>query len=203
MQLIISQFLGLLSLLPPAEATPADSLVIFNSNRTYHYRAVFVNSVGDTLSQERITLKPSGQPWAYQKKTQTAFDIQYQYTAKDSLTFLTYTNPKSKEKENPIAYEWEKSETTGAIENKQNVWMHPFRNNQYNYSEIAPYPHIKLDALQAGKEWKSALLIMMGWGAFKGKTENQYKVEKQEIRQYGSLSLSDCLLACSFRGQAQ
>lgn len=170
-----------------------DSLVIFNANRTYHYHAVFVSPTGDTLSQERITLQPSREPWAFQKKTQTAFQVVYNYTLQDSLTFLTHTNPKTKRSDKPERYLWEKQETTGAIENKQSVWIHPIRSNQYNYTEIAPFPSVKLDSLQAG-EWQNTMLILMGWGAFKGKSINHYQVKKQETRQYGALTLPNCWL---------
>jgi len=193
MYLTILYLLNLLSMLQPTEIPEADSLVIFSPTRTYHYQATFISPAGDTLSRERIAFKPSSQPWKYDKD-QTAFEIRYNYTPEDSLTFLSYLNPQSKKKKKPQRYIWDESVTTGAKENEQQVWIHPIRNNQYNYTEVAPYPDVRLDSLEAGGEWNSTLLIMMGWGAFKGKVESHYQVVKQEHRQYGSLSLDSCWL---------
>lgn len=190
MQLTIVYLLSLLSIL---QTPAADSLVIFNPNRTYSYQAIFVSPSGDTLTREQITLQPNGQPWKYDK-TQTAFEIKYNNTPEDSLTFLSYVNPQSKKKKKPQSYVWIDAETTGAIEDGQQVWMHPIRSNQYNYTEIAPFPKVMLDSLKAGGEWNNALLIMMGWGAFKGKVDNHYQAVRQETRKYGSLTLESCWL---------
>jgi hypothetical protein len=45
--------------------------------------------------------------------------------------------------------------------------------NQYVYTEIAPYPQVKLDSLVLGGVWHNKLAILMGWGAFNGKTSSQ------------------------------
>ncbi|UOR05600.1 hypothetical protein MUN82_00525 [Hymenobacter aerilatus] len=187
-------FLSLASLLPARQPLP-DSLVIFNANRTYHYHAVFVSPTGDTLSQERITFQPLGQPWVGQPKRQTGFQVRYTYTTQDSLTFLAYPNPKTKRLDKPEKYWWHNQETTGAIENRQEIWMHPIRGNQYAYTEVAPFPQVKPASLQAGGGWQeNPLYIMMGWGAFKGKVTPTYQVDRQATRQYGSLTLPDCWL---------
>lgn len=185
-------FLSLTSLLAAPQSL-TDSLVIFNANRTYHYHAVFVSPTGDTLSQERITLQPSGEPWAYQKKTQTAFQLLYHYTPQDSGTFSNRLNPKSKSKDKPKLYQWDTSITTGAIENKQKVWIHPIRDNQYEYTEVAPFPAVERDSLLAGGSWRSKMIFALQ-GAFNGNSFNHYQVDKQETRQYGALSLPNCWL---------
>lgn len=185
-------FLSLTSLLPGTQPLP-DSLVIFNANRTYHYHAIFVSPAGDTLSQERITLQPSGEPWAFQKKTQTAFQILYHYTPQDSVTFSTRLHPKSKSLNKLKRYSWSTTSTTGAIENKQEIWMHPIRDNQYEHTEAAPFPDVRFDSLAAGGNWRSGMIFALQ-GAFNGKSVNQYQVDKQETRQYGSLTLPDCWL---------
>lgn len=189
-------FLSLLSLttlLPPTGPGPTDSLVIFNANRTYHYRAAFISPSGDTLSRERITLQPSGESWVAQKKTQIAFRVLFKYTPQDSVTFSTRLNPESKSPDKPKPYIWTKSYTTGAIENKQEVWIHPIRDNQYSYTEVAPFPQVKRDSLIAGGGWGSRMVFLFQ-GAFNGKAANRYQVEKQETRQYGSVVMPGCWL---------
>ncbi|TGD80852.1 hypothetical protein [Hymenobacter wooponensis] len=110
------------------------------------------------------------------------------------MTFLSYHHPESKSLDKPKRYVWSRTETTGAKENKQEVWMHPIRGNQYTYTEIAPYPQVLLDSLQFGGTWQHTMSILMGWGAFKGKSINRYRVDKQEPRQYGNLVLPACWL---------
>ncbi|WP_045689485.1 hypothetical protein [Hymenobacter sp. AT01-02] len=195
MSLSLAALIGLVSL-PLFQQQPlsTDSLVIFKAGRHYHYRALFVSPAGDTLSRESITLTPSGTPWIGQPSKQTAFSLQFHYTPQDSLTFLAYPNPKSKLKEKPEVYTWSRSIVTGAIENRKEILIHPIRNNQYEHSEVAPFPQIKIPSLQVGGNWNSMTVIMTGWGAFKGTVKSHYEVEKQVPRQYGNLTLADCWL---------
>lgn len=187
--------LNLASLVLPTGAGPTDSLLIFNANRTYHYRAAFISPTGDTLSKERVTIQPSGKPWAGQPKLQTGFQVRYAYTAQDSLAFSTRPNPKTKRPDKPEKYWWNRQETTGAIEDQQGIWMHPIRGNQYGYTEIAPFPQVRTAFLEAGGSWQpNPLYILMGWGAFKGTLTSTYQVRKQETRQYGSVVMPGCWL---------
>ena len=183
--------LSLTSLISPASSGSTDSLIIFNANRTYHYRAVFISPTGDTLSREWITLQPSGEPWVAQKKVQTAFRVLFNYTPQDSITFSTRLNPESKSPDKPNRYIWTKAYTTGAIENEQKVWIHPIRDNQYSYTEVAPFPEALRDSIVIGGSWSSKMAFLFQ-GAFNGKSTNRYQVEKQETRQYGSLTIPGC-----------
>jgi hypothetical protein len=193
MLLTIFNALLTLCVLNPSDTLKKENLVIFNPSKTYHYQATFINFAGDTLSKEQITFKPTGEPWKWDKK-QTAFEIQYSYLPKDSIAFLSHLNPQSKKIDKPERYMWDKKIITGAIETDSQVWIHPIRENQYNYTEIAPFPSVMKDSLHIGGEWHSLLSITMGWGAFKGKVIRQYKVIKQENRLYGNLSLQNCWL---------
>jgi hypothetical protein len=185
--------IGTLSICLHPSAAP-DSLVIFRAGRTYEYRAIFINPAGDTLTRGGVTLEALGTPWAAQPKTQTAIRRHYHYTAQDSITFLTYPDPRTKRPDKPKGYIWARTDVTGIIENKQQVWIHPFRDNQYVHTEIAPFPKVLLDSLQLGGHWRNRLLIIMGHGKFKGTTNSTYQVAGQEIRQYGALSLPGCWL---------
>ncbi|SDX90362.1 hypothetical protein [Hymenobacter psychrophilus] len=190
---LLAALLSLTTPLPPPGSGPTDSLIIFNANRTYHYRAVFISPTGDTLSRERVTLQPSGEPWIAQKKVQTAFRVIFNNSPQDSATFSVRLNPESKGPDKPKRYNWIKSYTTGAKEDKQEVWIHPIRDNQYNYTEVAPFPEVKQDSLVAGLGWGGKMVFLFQ-GAFNGKATNRYQVEKQETRQYGALSLPGCWL---------
>jgi hypothetical protein len=193
----------MLFLLPPvlrllgAWGIPAVAVAdapIFRAGCTYVYQAVYVSPRGDTLSREWVTIAPTGFPWKYQKKTQTALMVRYAYSRQDSLTFLSYPNPQTKKATQPKPYEWVKSLETGAIENPQQVWIHPLRSNQYVYTEIAPFPQVKLDSLTLNGVWHNQTAILMGWGAFNGKTTSHYHVVKRETKQYGALVADNCWL---------
>ncbi|GAA4000287.1 hypothetical protein GCM10022408_09180 [Hymenobacter fastidiosus] len=175
--------------------TAPDSLIIFNASRTYHYQAIFISPAGDTLSRERITMQPSGQPWAGQPKVQTACTIQYRYSPGDSLTFAARPNPQNQPGRQPQAYEWRKSTVTGVIENPQEIWMHPIRSNQYAYTEVAPFPQVRPADLHPGGSWRGGrLFIMGGWGAFKGSVQPFYQVKAPATRRYGNQDLAGCWL---------
>jgi hypothetical protein len=185
-----------LPLLLPAAPVPApDSLVIFRTPRTYQYQAVYISPAGDTLSKERILLLPSDQPWVGQPKRQRACTVQYSYRSADSLTFAARPNPQTLAPEKPQSYDWRKSTVTGVIENAQEIWMHPFRSNQYTYTEVAPFPQVKRAFLHSGGSWGGGrLFIMGGWGAFKGSVQPTYQVERQDTRRYGASTLPGCWL---------
>lgn len=185
--------LGALSTCLHPAAAP-DSLVVFRAGRTYEYRAVFINPAGDTLTRGGVTLEALGTPWVAQRKTQMAIRNRYHYTVQDSSTFLTYPNPTTQRPDKPKRYSWGPAYTTGVVENKQEILIHPFRNNQYLLTEIAPFPKVLLDSLQPGGQWRSRLYIMMGYGKLNGTTNSTYKVAGQETRQYGPLTLPGCWL---------
>lgn len=166
-------------------------LTVFDSLKEYHYKAIYIGIDGDTLSNEKIVLKPTGKPWKFQK-SQTAYRVIYKYSKEDSIKISKLPNPTSvgRRKQKPIFLE--KEVTTGALENPHELWMHPFRENQYVYTEIAPFPDVRKDSLEIGAQWKTRLNIMIGLGSFKGKVNCQYNVVGKGDRKYKNLLLKDC-----------
>lgn len=53
--------------------------------------------------------------------------------------------------------------STGAVENSNNVWIHPIREGFFNSLETAPFPFIK-SPLEIGTKWSDQMLIGEGWG---------------------------------------
>lgn len=170
-----------------------EDLKIFNSKRIYIYEAKFIDNNDKVVSTNGVTLIPLGQPWKWDK-SQTSFKVDYNYSSKDSIAFLSYVNPKTKNIKKPKRYIWYKSIVTGAVENDSTVWMHPFRDNQYEHTEVAPFPTIMKSSLKIGSEWKNALNVMLGYGNFKGKVISTYQVIKKEDKVYGKMTLKDCWL---------
>lgn len=52
--------------------------------------------------------------------------------------------------------------STGLVENKDNIWMHPIRISFFNSLETCPFPFVK-KPLTIGMEWKDAMKIGQGW----------------------------------------
>ncbi|MFV8352151.1 hypothetical protein [Flavobacterium sp. XS2P14] len=72
-------------------------------------------------------------------------------------------------------------ETTGAIENKMNVWIHPPRSNFFKILELNPFPYIKAP-FKIGAKWNWKLEIGNHWSdkrwlEWKGGIENVYDYE--------------------------
>lgn len=51
---------------------------------------------------------------------------------------------------------------TGAVENKENVWIHPIRTGFFGSLETAPFPYVKRP-LEIGTEWSDKMLIGENW----------------------------------------
>ena len=73
---------------------------------------------------------------------------------------------------------WKSSESTGAIENIKNLWMHPPRTDFFKILEINPFPYIK-EPLEIGNKWTWKLKIGSFWSdkrwlEWKGPIENNY-----------------------------
>jgi len=77
--------------------------------------------------------------------------------------------------------------STGAVENNNNVWIHPIRKGFFNSLETAPFPFIK-KPLKINLKWTDQMKIGQGWGnEMWGKWEGQllltynYKITERKI----------------------
>lgn len=121
------------------------------------------NQDNETVS--RIILKPSsGNPFEGNDSdyNQTGFD--YEYVLNNGKNHL--------------------KQTTGAIENKMNVWIHPPRSNFFKILELNPFPYIKAP-YKIGTKWNWKLEIGDHWSdkrwlEWKGGIENVYDYEIKE-----------------------
>jgi len=53
--------------------------------------------------------------------------------------------------------------STGVVENENNVWIHPIRKGFFNSLETAPFPFVK-KPLKVGAQWTDQMKIGQGWG---------------------------------------
>ncbi|MEM9340895.1 MAG: hypothetical protein AAGA66_19325, partial [Bacteroidota bacterium] len=120
--------------------------------------------------------------WGEQPDLQDELFIQYQYDS-------TKIDEINKYSINPKLQYWTNQTNTGIIETSSETWMHPFRSNQYLFTEVAPFPWVKFP-LKQGKTWSSSLSIHDGWGVWANSTlKNTYEIVGYEtvVTEYGEL----------------
>lgn len=160
---------------------------VFDSLKHYTYDAIFTSKDGLVIN-EKITLNSTGKPWKYQS---TQFECNITYFPNDSLLkFIPDPTNKTKKWKSVTSHV---NHQTGFIENSRQVWMHPFRANQYIYTEVAPFPEIFFDSIgNPIMTWKGGLFILNGWGKFKGKLKTSYNLKGKTAFEFNGEILTEC-----------
>jgi len=123
----------------------------FNKNIEYHYLAVYIDKDGDTITHEKMILKPLGRPWLPQPWLQTA--IKFIYNT-DTTGFKNYVDPdiffhkkNQKHIEEKGKLRVSEKEITGAFSKRGAFYMHPPRVNQYRMLFYSAHPMVPFAAL--------------------------------------------------------
>ena len=131
--------------------TASQDYTYFNKNNEYHYLAVYIDKNGDTITHEKMILKPLGRPWLPQPWLQTA--IKYNYNT-DTIGFKNYVDPDIWWHEKNQKYYFKKGkvrvsekEITGAFSKRGAFYMHPPRINQYRMLFYSAHPMVPFAAL--------------------------------------------------------
>lgn len=141
---------------------------IFKAGKTYHYKAIYLTSNSDTLSNGFVLMKTTGERWEWQPEKQDLVRYEFPDYKADSIKLSNHDINKE------VQF-WNGQTGEGVIENIEQVWMHPIRINQYKFTEIAPFPEVQLP-LKKGKKWGNPTKIDEGWGEWNGLTiESTYK----------------------------
>lgn len=157
---------------------------IFKAGKTYYYKALYLTSNNDTLSNRFVLMKTTGERWEWQPEKQDLIYFEFPNYKTDSIKLSNHDI--NKEVQN-----WNSQTGEGVIENIEQVWMHPIRINQYKFTEIAPFPEVKLP-LEKGKKWGNPTMIEEGWGEWNGLTiESTYKIAGQTTIKLDDLKI-DC-----------
>lgn len=168
----------------------------FDKNKEYHYRALYIDSRGDTITNEILIIKPLGRGWFPQLKLQQA--IKYIYNT-DTIGYKKYKDPESYFRKRDSIYYIKKGrirypskqEITGAVYTKSEFYMHPPRTNQYRMLFYAAHPSVPLDSLKNVKSTYNTGLIIPLMGTFdvkykimplKDTTINKYKVKVWQMK---------------------
>ena len=132
---------------------------VFKPCRSLTYKAQFLSEKGDVISNAKIKMTPSGKRWELQKEKQDETIVEYEFNPSDIERINQFQLNKKL-----IQTNWQKEVKEGIIENVEQVWMHPFRSNQYNFTEVAPFPQVELP-LKEGKKWTdNHIHLKEGWG---------------------------------------
>lgn len=165
---------------------------IFIPCRDYIYRANYYSKDSVLITSSRIKLTSAGKRWDFQSDRQDEIVIQYEYSSKDKAKAEEYKINKT------LNSSWIDKEQTGIVENVNEVWMHPFRSNQFAFTEVAPFPRVKFP-LYIGKSWIEQLSIQNGWGDWENSSGNMYYeiMDKRPLKtKYGNIE--DCWKVESF-----
>lgn len=143
---------------------------VFKPCRQYIYQAKYWDEEYNLISDELIWMMATGKDWEYQPERQDEIIIQYNFNEKKIEEIQKFNINKT------LTHSWESSVTTGIIEDGNETLMHPFRQNQYGFTEVASFPYVSFP-LEVGKAWNSKLNIHEDWGDWSGSTlENYYEV---------------------------
>jgi hypothetical protein len=147
----------------------------WSSKRKYTYEATYIDSLGQVLTKEVISIHPTEEIWQADPK-QTLADYSINYKKEDSLKYGQFPlNNKQRA--------WFRDYQEGVLEDSARLWMHPIRSNQYLLTEVAPFPEIRFP-LQKDRSWDGTLWIYPAFGSFQGTVGYQYKEEAEEVRKY-------------------
>ena len=131
---------------------------VFRPCRKLVYRARYYAADDELITDNLIELMALGQDWEYQPDQQDVVSFQFHFSPEDEIRARSYLPNKA------LANNaWTISTTEGVIEDGQQVWMHPFRHNQYKFNEVNAFPEIQLPPT-VGDTWSSGLGIGQGWG---------------------------------------
>jgi len=145
---------------------------VFVEGKTYLYD-YFIVKGKDTL-RYAITSQPDGtRNWHYVPQSQNDSTV-VKYLGISTLGKLgpiMMENPNYKQTE-IFLYHYNadfkplETELTGVIENKVNIWLHPFRFHALEILQLSPFPYIKLP-LKSGQTYAWNLDIGEKWPEFK------------------------------------
>jgi len=164
------------------------NLKVFNHKKSMVYSAIRISPKGDTLANTEILLAPDGTGWGGPAVKQTQIVCHYSYTAQDSIEHIDELREVVTDKF------WLNKDSTGIIEDETEVWMHPFRYNEFYKTEIAPFPTVKFPISNESMVAETPkIVIMRNWGTYSPTiTENRYFYTGKEKKDYAFQKEVDC-----------
>lgn len=161
--------------------------IIYKEGRIFDFKYHFENRDGDKLLYQQKILP--GRSLSKEERRQFYFLVPFQDTSYDPINIISmevtgadYHN-QSEIQFNYIHKSGDQimSETTGVIENLENIWMHPPRSGMFKILELNPFPFVKFP-FKKGTKWQWELGIGDGWSdprwkEWEGSITNKYDYE--------------------------
>jgi hypothetical protein len=152
---------------------------IYKNKMNFVFSAIFIDNTKDTITKETIVLSPTCKPWI--DKSQKAVVFLHSPDIEGLKKFCDPVNSRQKDKVKHPSWPWTINYKTGMIETENEIWMHPFRANQYVSTEVAPFPEVKINLSKPITNWSTELNILLGWDNFKGVVKSDYKLVDTNI----------------------
>lgn len=165
------------------------TLKIYVANREFIYSAIRINADKDTVASTKIIATSSGTGWGHPAASeQSEVVYTYLYTKQDSIQNI-------EELQKVVKLEfWIMQDTTGVIENEEEFWIHPMRNNQFYKTELAPFPTVifPIDS-KSIKSANSKIIILSDWGTYSPSvTDQRYFYEGVVEKEYSCTEKIEC-----------
>jgi hypothetical protein len=145
--------------------TKAQDNKILEANTSYTYLVHYSDSIGKIEFTDTLIFQTTQVPWKYDPGNQVT--VLWKYSQKklpEALKKKIYT----------VGYN--EVDSTGAIENQDEYWLHPPRAGYFSITEIAPFPSYRKFA-RVYDVYFSTLSIGAGWGSYENtKIENEYRI---------------------------
>ncbi len=132
----------------------SQDLKYFDTKRDYIYDALYIDSIGDTITNEKLILRVLDRKWIAQPGLQKS--IRYIYDT-DTTDYKNFINPDAYQHErnqrrykNRGKFPLSEKSTTGGYQNEHYFYMHPPRSNQYSMLFHAAHPRFHSRVLEKG-----------------------------------------------------
>lgn len=174
----------------------SQSKYFLDTLKEYHYTAIFIDKNGDTLTTEKLIITPLGIPWKIQN-TQTAYKYTFYPDTSGLKKYKSCVPSWQKQLDRFDSYPWDKTSITGGIEKKYQyeIFLHPPRSNQYEYTQFGPFQIIPKGALIQDTTWSMNLKVGPGiprFGKFRGNYKHTHHVIEKETKSYGDEIIENC-----------
>lgn len=166
----------------------------------YYYESIYIKPNGDTLAIEEHTWEPRGRPWIASLFQQTSVIYRYEPDSAKTMNIIplkAYRQEsrvkklaKYKEKGKEWKGEWNIKSNVGAIENEEEVWIHPKRSDHFDYTGVAPFPHVVKEKLLVDSTWYTKMWFSVN--SFSGISEVTYSVKERKNYSYKNLNIDSC-----------
>ena len=162
---------------------------IYKGGNTYHYSFEYFDKNGfqkyfrhnsfvkKTSRMDRWEFAPIGDSIVAEYSIKILYGLEGHFLSikNYSQTLIKYSFQQLNGEEYPVG------ETTGLVENKKNIWLHPPRTDLLAVLELNPFPCVRFP-LKIGKKWKGNLEIGPGWSDERWKIYEDKIINKYQYR---------------------